>query len=216
LRVGPGGAFTGVDVNPAMIAVAQAVTSDVRLPIAWLTGDAHSLPFVDGSFDAGLCQFSLMFFSDRHAALLEMRRVVATGGRVALAVWRSAAANPGWSLFATALEQHVSAAAAATMRAPFALFDADEVRTIVEAAGFRDVRMDIGTRTIRFLSVREVVVWQALASPLADPIGALDAPALARFVASLADLVEPYTYDDSVACPSEAYIVTARRWCEFR
>lgn len=136
LGLGPGGAFTGVHVNPAMIAAAQAVTSDVRLPIAWLTGAAHSLPFVDGSFDAGLCQFSLMFFSGRHAPLLEMRRIVAPGGRVAMAVWRSAAANPARSLFATALDQHVSAAAAATMRAPFALFDADEVRTIVEVAGF--------------------------------------------------------------------------------
>jgi ubiquinone/menaquinone biosynthesis C-methylase UbiE len=209
--VGPGGAVTGVDINPEMIAVAHAVTSGGGPPIEWRESDAHALPFADGSFDAGLCQFSLMFFSDRHAALLELRRVIAPGGRVAMAVWRSTAANPGWSLFATALEQHVSPAAAATMRAPFVFADAEEIYTLVKGAGFHDVRMDVDTRTTRFPSAREMILRQAAASPLAGPIGALDAPALDRFVAGLADLLEPYTHDDGVSFPSEAYIVTARR-----
>jgi SAM-dependent methyltransferase len=209
--VAPGGAVTGVDVNPGMIAVAQAVSAGVSPPIEWRESDAHTLPFAEGSFDAGLCQFGLMFFSDHPAALLELHRVIAPDGRVALAVWRSTAANPGWSLFATALEQHVGATAAATMRAPFVLADADEVHTLVRGAGFHDVRIDVDTRTTRFPSAREMIVRQAAASPLAGPIGALSAPALDRFVAGLADLLEPYTQDDGVAFPSEAYIVTARR-----
>jgi len=208
---GPSGAVTGVDVNPGMIAVARAVTSGVSPPIEWRESDAHALPFAEGSFDVGLCQFSLMFFSDRHAALLELHRVIAPGGRAAMAVWRSIDANPGWSLFATALEQHVSAEAAATMRAPFVFADGEEVRTLVKAAGFHDVRVDVDTRSTRFPSAREMVLRQAAASPLAGPIGALDAPALDRFVAGLADLLEPYTHDDGVSFPSEAYIVTARR-----
>jgi ubiquinone/menaquinone biosynthesis C-methylase UbiE len=208
--VGPDGAVTGVDVNPGMIAVARAVTSGAIQPIEWCESDAHALPFPDGSFDVGLCQFSLMFFRDQHAALLELRRVVSPGGRVALAVWRSIAENPGWSLFATALEQYVSASAAATMRAPFALAHAEELRTLVTGAGFRDVRIDVDTRTTWFPSAREMALRQAAASPLAGPIGALDARALDRFVAGLTDLLEPYTGADGVSFPGEAHIVTAR------
>jgi ubiquinone/menaquinone biosynthesis C-methylase UbiE len=209
--VKPGGAVTGVDLNPGMIAVARAVSAGVSPPIEWRESDAHTLPFAEGSFDVGLCQFALMFFSDRHAALLELHRVIAPDGRVGVAVWRSPAANPGWSLFATALEQHVSATAAATMRAPFVLADADEVRALVRGAGFHDVRVDVDTRSTRFPSAREMVLRQAAASPLAGPISALSAPALDRFVAGLADLLEPYTHDDGVSFPSEAHIVTARR-----
>ena len=97
------------------------------------------------------------------------------------------------------------------MRAPFVFADADEVRTLVRGAGFHDVRVDVDTRSTRFPSAREMVLRQAAASPLAGPIGALGAPALDRFVAGLADLLEPYTHDDGVSFPSEAYIVTARR-----
>ena len=105
----------------------------------------------------------------------------------------------------------MSPAAAATMRAPFAFADAEEIHALVKGAGFHDVRMDVDTRTTWFPSAREMVLRQAAASPLAGPIGALDAPALDRFVAGLADLLEPYTHDGGVSFPSEAYIVTARR-----
>ena len=47
----------------------------------------RALPFPDGSFDVAYCQLGLQFFADRPAALREMRRVLATKGRLAVMVW---------------------------------------------------------------------------------------------------------------------------------
>jgi SAM-dependent methyltransferase len=194
-----------------MVAVAQAVAAGSSPPIEWHEGDVHSLPFPDHSFDAVLCQFSLMFLADRGAALAEMSRVLAPGGRVAIAVWQSLAHNPGWSLFVSALERHAGSDAVAIMRAPFALGDADEVRGLLVGTGFGDVRQHVDECLIRFPSPLEMVRRQAASSPLAGPLDALDNAARIRLVRGLTDLLAPYTDDTGVAFPSHAHLLTARR-----
>jgi ubiquinone/menaquinone biosynthesis C-methylase UbiE len=42
----------------------QAITLGTSRPVEWRQADAHQLPFEDGSFDAVICQFGVMFFSD--------------------------------------------------------------------------------------------------------------------------------------------------------
>ncbi len=53
-------------------------------------GDACSLPYPDGSFDAAHCERVLMHLADPGEALNEMRRVVRPGGRIV-------AAEPDWA-----------------------------------------------------------------------------------------------------------------------
>ena len=48
--------------------------------------DGQALPFPDGSFDAFLCNLGLMFFPDPVRGLIEFRRVLRRGGRVAVSV----------------------------------------------------------------------------------------------------------------------------------
>jgi ubiquinone/menaquinone biosynthesis C-methylase UbiE len=73
---------TGVDVAPDMIDVAKTIPSPVGSQIDWQVGAATTLPLPDESFDAVLCQMGLMFIEDRLAALGEMRRLLASGGRL--------------------------------------------------------------------------------------------------------------------------------------
>ena len=209
-RVGPAGFVAGVDVNPGMIAVAQSVSSDTRPAIDWHEADVQKLPLPDSWFDVVICQFGLMYFPDRQAALAELHRVLVPEGRIVLTAWRSIAHNPGWSLFVTALERYVGEDAAATMRMPFVL-DADEARDVVTAAGFRDVRVRNAVEMTRFPSAGDMVRWQAAGSPLAGAFAALSADSLDAMVAGVADLLRPYADDDGIAFPSEAYVVTARR-----
>ena len=76
-RVGISGRVVGIDAVPGMIEVAQQIAPAVE----WRQGKAESLPFSDGSFDAVVCQFGLMFFTDRAQAIGEMLRVLSSGGR---------------------------------------------------------------------------------------------------------------------------------------
>ena len=89
-QLGAGSQITGVDLNPEMIAVARSIQPD----IPWHLGNAIELPFKNGSFDVVFCQQGFQFFSDRAAAALELRRVLAEGGRIALSTWRPLEENP--------------------------------------------------------------------------------------------------------------------------
>lgn len=89
-RLGRRGRVVGVDRSPGLLAVAQAVEPSID----WRVGDATRLPVAEGErFDAVTCSQGLQFFADRAAAVREMRRALAPGGRVGIAVWRSLEEN---------------------------------------------------------------------------------------------------------------------------
>jgi ubiquinone/menaquinone biosynthesis C-methylase UbiE len=107
---------TGVDLNPAMLHVAQRIRSDIN----WIEGNAQRLPFENESFDAVLCQAALMFFPDKIAALLEMNRVLQKGGKIAVQVWGQ---NEAYDILSDILKEVSGPETASIMQAPFVLQD---------------------------------------------------------------------------------------------
>ena len=75
---------TGLDFTMPMLAVARRRRSAEGPGTELIEGDALSLPFPDGSFDAITSAYGLRNIADPAAALVEMRRVVAPGGRVVI------------------------------------------------------------------------------------------------------------------------------------
>src|SRR5262249_48391535 len=57
--VGSGGRVVGLDVSPAMLAVARTVPAGNHAPIEWLEEDAATMSLTDASFDLVLCQQGL-------------------------------------------------------------------------------------------------------------------------------------------------------------
>ncbi|HEU4617707.1 MAG TPA: class I SAM-dependent methyltransferase [Gammaproteobacteria bacterium] len=55
--------------------------------VRFQTADAEALPFADGTFDAVLSTFGVMFTPDHAKAAREMLRVTRSGGRIGLANW---------------------------------------------------------------------------------------------------------------------------------
>lgn len=79
------GNVIGVDISLPMLQV--AASKSLASNVSFMAADAMMLPFGAGTFDIVICQFGLMFFPDRVAALAETRRILRPGGRVALTVW---------------------------------------------------------------------------------------------------------------------------------
>jgi ubiquinone/menaquinone biosynthesis C-methylase UbiE len=81
---GPTPGFTvGLDLSAPMLRVAAQHRDRMRWPgLAWVRGDAQSLPFVDGCFDAVHTSAALQLVDDPNRAVAEMARVVRPGGRV--------------------------------------------------------------------------------------------------------------------------------------
>jgi SAM-dependent methyltransferase len=75
----------GTDIAAPYVAFAQsqAVLDNVAFEVA----DAAKLPYADASFAGSAAQLVLNFVPDPIAALNEMRRVTAPGGRIVAAVW---------------------------------------------------------------------------------------------------------------------------------
>jgi SAM-dependent methyltransferase len=81
-RAASEGLVVGIDASESMLEVAVRDTESAN--VAYLRGDACSLPFGDGSFDA-VCCFAALYLIERPLqALAEIVRVLAPGGRVAL------------------------------------------------------------------------------------------------------------------------------------
>lgn len=82
----PGSTVVGVDPSPKMLAVGdeKIARADLGARVTLEIGDAQSLHFADGSFDAVSMAFGIRNVPDRPKALREMARVVRPGGRVAI------------------------------------------------------------------------------------------------------------------------------------
>ncbi len=212
-RVGPTGAVVGVDLNPGMLSVARsAVSTDSQssAPLQWQEANADKLPFPDESFDIVYCQLGLQFFADRAGALREMRRVLGAEGRLALMVWRGIHESPGFAALAESLERHISQAAAAIMRAPFGLSNADQLADLVRAAGFQDVAIQQRLGTVRFPSVEMFVLSYVAGSPLAGPVSQANDAAHGALTTDVRNALEKYTSNTELAFPIAAHLLSAR------
>jgi len=149
-RVGSAGAVTGLDPNRGMLAVAERRAPAVR----WTHGAAEQLPFPDAAFDAVVSQFGLMFFRDRKRAIAEMLRVLARGGRWAVAVWDRVENIPAYAAEVALLERLAGTRAADALRAPFVLGDRDALAALFREAGAADARVTTERATARFPSLR--------------------------------------------------------------
>ena len=146
-HVGTPGTVIGVDLDPDKINVARAAADREGLVIEWQIGPAEQLPFPDGNFDLVLCQFGLMFFTDRNSALTEMHRVLRTGGRVVLSVWQSLERAPFYQTLDEVSRRHLGKSSVGEV---FSLGDANEVRKLLTGAGFQDVEIESVSITARF------------------------------------------------------------------
>ena len=151
--VGNDGSVAGLDAGAGMLGVAHQLAPAVE----WRQGTAESLPYADGSFDAVVSQFGLMFFDDRAAALREMLRVLAPGGWLAVAVWESLERSEAYPLAVELLARLAGESAADALRAPFVLGDPREVARLLRDAGAESVSVETRHGRARFPSVRAMV-----------------------------------------------------------
>jgi len=168
-RVGDSGAVAGLDANRCMLSVARSVASP-KPAIEWHEASAEAIPLADALFDVVLCQLGLQFIADKRGALREMRRVLAPGGRLVLNV--PGPTPPLFAVMADALGTHVDPRAASFVHIVFSLHDERELRELMNAAGFHDVRVQTRGTSLAVPPAREFL-WQYVSStPLASAVAA--------------------------------------------
>jgi len=212
-HVGVQGNVTGIDLNSGMIGMARAAAEREGLAIEWRTGPAEQLPFPDGSFDLVLCQFGLMFFTDRQAALTEMHRVLRSGGRAVLSTWQGLDRHPFYQTLHDMSQRRLGKSSVETV---FSLGDSDELRRLLIDAGFRQVEIEPMSITARFLNAQEFLAWESGVDPNETPaLKNLEAEAQQAILTALNQEMQAPLQDvmqgDEVVMASHAHIAHARR-----
>jgi SAM-dependent methyltransferase len=204
-RAGADGRVTGLDRNDGMLAVARRASPQIH----WRRGLAEALPFRDGTFDAVVSQFGLMFFEDRAGAVKEMWRVLRPGGRLAVAVWDSLDHAPGYAAMTALLQRLFGEPIADELRAPFTLGDRAALRAVFAVAGIDEVKIDTLPGTARFPSLESWVHTDVKGWTLADKI---DEAQYQTLLQESGPALQPYVQPDgTVRFTVAAHIVTATR-----
>jgi len=139
-RTSPGGTAVGLDIALGMLAGARERVKSAA--VEFLHGDAQQLDLGAGSFGAAFSRFGVMFFDDPTMAFGNVRRALRPGGRLAFVCWQGVDRNDWMRISATA--------AAAVLGSPlpvphddgpgpFSLADPDRIRSVLGAAGFREI-----------------------------------------------------------------------------
>jgi len=138
----PATQLVATDLNPPMLDVARgkfAAAEAVRFQPA----DAMELPFPDGSFDAIVCQFGVMFFPDKDKAYREAHRVLGTGGRYLFSVWDSHDYNPIGRLASDIAAKLFPADPPQFFDAPFGYHLIDPIKQSLLRAGFGEIAIAV-------------------------------------------------------------------------
>jgi ubiquinone/menaquinone biosynthesis C-methylase UbiE len=207
-QVGDTGTVTGLDVNPGMLAVARSATPP-GLPIEWHEASAEAMPLPDASFDVVLCQMGLQFMPDKPAALREMRRVLARGGRLILNL-------PGptprlFTIMGEALARHVGAEGAGFVNHVFSLHDTAEIQNLVSGADFHDVSVQSDTKPLR-LPAPEEFLWQYVHStPLAGAVAQVDDERRGSLERDVVAKWQKFVKDRALVLQVRVVVATARK-----
>jgi ubiquinone/menaquinone biosynthesis C-methylase UbiE len=214
--VGEAGRVVAVDINPNMLAVARRQPAPEGATIEWVEGDAVALDLPAHEFDLVLCQQGLQFFSDRLAALRGMRQLLARGGRIGIAVWQGIDRQTLVAEFAVAEAPHLAPLGVPydDLIAPFALGDADELRALLEAAGFSHIEIEPREFEARFPEPESFARNMETAYGAVIPAFVADPAAFEAFVSAVEretrDLVARYSDGYMVSFPMPTYFAVAR------
>jgi ubiquinone/menaquinone biosynthesis C-methylase UbiE len=211
--VGAEGKVLGIDISAAMLSVARSLPVPDGAPIEWLEGDATALKLADRVFDLVLCQQGLQFFSDRRAALLEMRRVLDMGGRLALSVWQGLDHHPVYEALFLAVA-HRLALQLSDLDVSFSLGRAEDLRELVINAGFQCQRIEECSLDVRLPFPMQFVRFTVVGAATSVPAFArLDQAARTDMIDTitreLAPLVGRYTRGDTLQFRMSTHIVIA-------
>jgi ubiquinone/menaquinone biosynthesis C-methylase UbiE len=170
-RVGADGAVAGLDINPAMLAVARSVPSS-GAPIEFHEANAESLPLADGSFDVVISSLGLQFVADQASALREMRRVLAPDGRLAIAT--VGPIPPLFAILEQALARHLTPQVAAFVRSVFSLHEPQALEALTSGAGFRNAEVRSKALSLTLPGAAEFLWRYVHSTPLAAAVAELD------------------------------------------
>lgn len=168
-NLAPEAQIVATDLNPGMFAFAQGKFR-ANENVKWQQADATALPFPDGSFDAVVCQFGLMFVPDKQAAMRECHRVLTFGGVFLFNVWDAIERNPIGQIAHETIASFFDVDPPNFYELPFGFHDAALIRDLLEKARFKSVEVSLVSQPCRSSSAADFATGLVRGNPVLTAI----------------------------------------------
>ena len=214
-RVGPRGTVTGIDVSGPMLGRARERQGEQQLQnLSFLHADAQTHQFEPASVDLIFSRFGVMFFEDAAQAFGNLRTALRPGGRLCFLCWQELQKNDWVRVPLQAAAQHVPLPPRPEpgTPGPFSLADPDRVRTILDSAGFHNVRCQSHETNISVggaTGVEGAVSFLLAIGPVASLLRESDAETRSRVAEAIRSALLPYADGDSVYLSGATWVVQA-------
>ena len=206
--VGPDGKVFATDISARMVeATAAEAARRGYENVRTARMDAESLELPDASFDAALCALGLMYVPDADAALREMHRVLAPGGRAVAAVW-GARSRCGWADIFPIVESRVQSDVCPMF---FQLGTGALLAECFLRTGFADVRVERLTTVLSYDSAEDAAEAAFAGGPVAMAYSRFDEGTRASARAEYIDSIAPYRNGLGYRIPGEFVITCAMK-----
>jgi ubiquinone/menaquinone biosynthesis C-methylase UbiE len=201
-------AIVATDLNQPMLD--EASTLGTERPVEWRQADAMQLPFGDGTFDAVVCQFGVMFFPDKSKAFSEARRVLRPGGVFIFNVWDRIEENEFADTVTTALESLFPEDPPRFLaRTPHGYYDRPTLERDLANGGFvASAQITTVAARSRAKSSRVPAIAYCQGTPLRNEIEARDASRLGQATDIAAEAIARRFGREDVDGKIQAHMVT--------
>jgi ubiquinone/menaquinone biosynthesis C-methylase UbiE len=209
---------TGLDLSRPLVELAMRRARAANVGNAdFVIADAQTYDFTPETFDLLISQFGLMFFDDPARALANIRRAMRPGGRAVFVSWQELPTNEWLMLIGEAVGRYVELPEFGTQaRGPgmFSLCDADEITSLLGAAGFERVECESCTPKILIGgggSLDESIAFLLRTGMARGLLGLVDPTTQAEVVRTVsAELGDRYEEGAGTRVGAAAWVVTAR------
>jgi SAM-dependent methyltransferase len=201
---------TATDLNAPMLEVAQTKFRSGE-EVDFQPADAAALPFSDGTFDAVVCQFGVMFFPQKDASYREVCRVLTPGGHYLFSVWDSHRHNPfgriaheiAGSFFPTDPPQFYNV--------PFSYYQIDPIKESLINAGFTDINIAVVRLEKQIPDATRFARGLVHGNPLIDQIKVRGGVDPDRIVDAIAEALNQEFGSNQGRMPLQAVVFSATR-----
>jgi SAM-dependent methyltransferase len=210
--LGENGRLVSSDFSPAMVEIAKRRSAELGLRnVQHRVMDAEAIELEDDFVDGVVCRWGYMLMPNPATALVETRRVLRSGGRLAFSVWSSGDRNPWISVAGRIL------VARGWMPPPepgepgmFVLADEQQLLRMLEDAGFESARMEDVAVSNDYADVDEYVRRSSEMGGMFSRAWAEAAEDERQAMKDeLRDLFAPFTTDGGYELPGVALCVVA-------
>jgi SAM-dependent methyltransferase len=199
------------DLNPPMLAIARRKFGAAER-VEFQPADATALPFVDGTFDAIICQFGVMFFADKDKAYREAYRVLGRGGRYHFNVWDSFDFNPFARISHDTVGDFFNGDAPAFFNVPFGYHRIDEIKSSLLAAGFTELAVHVLKIDKTITTARQFAEGLVLGNPIIEEIRSRGTTDSASIIAAVTEALRSAFGVDPGRMPLQAIVFSALKW----